>query len=98
MERTTEAKQVRYKLSDRELLEALAEECTEAAQAALKLIRAKGYSNNVTPVSPTVANASLKEELIDVCMVALSLGILPTEQQIKECPKWQRWLNRLNKI
>ena len=63
VERTTEAKQVRNKLSDRELLEALAEECSEAAQAALKLIRAKGYSNNVTPTSPTVAKRFFKRRI-----------------------------------
>ena len=37
------------KLDERTLLEQLAEEASELSQAALKLIRAKKLSNNVTP-------------------------------------------------
>ena len=38
-------------LSERELLEQLTEEAAEMQQAAMKLIRAEGLSNNTTPVT-----------------------------------------------
>lgn len=47
-------------LTERDLLEQLAEECGELAQASLKLIRAKGYSSNVTPKSEHEATEQLK--------------------------------------
>lgn len=85
-------------LSERELLEGLAEECSEAAQAALKLIRARGYSSNFTTTSEKDAVANLSEELTDICMVALALKILPTKKAIKKNPKWKRWIQRIESV
>lgn len=82
-------------LNDHELLEQLAEEAAELSQAALKLIRASGYSNNPTPVTEQEAEANLEEELHDVLAVASLLGII--EYDDDENPKWKRWAERLGK-
>ena len=42
---------IKHKLDMRTLLEQLAEEASELSQASLKLIRAKGLSNNSTPIA-----------------------------------------------
>lgn len=63
-------------LNDHELLEQLAEEAAELSQAALKLIRASGYSNNPTPVTEQEAEANLEEELHDVLAVASLLAFI----------------------
>lgn len=53
-------------LTERELLEQLAEEASELAQAALKLIRAAKLSNNPTPSTKENAVNNLVEEFYDV--------------------------------
>lgn len=80
-------------LNDHELLEQLAEEAAELSQAALKLIRASGYSNNPTPVTEQEAEANLEEELHDVLAVASLLAFIDYNDD--ENPKWQRWAERL---
>ena len=80
-------------LSERELLEQLAEEASELAQAALKVIRATGMSNNPTQVSKTDACINIEEELHDVLAVASLLGLIDYNDD--ENPKWQRWAERL---
>ena len=60
-------------LPDRELLEQLAEESAELSQAALKCIRAQGFSQNPTPVSCEDAMKNLQEEINDV----LDCGLRP---------------------
>ena len=82
-------------LDKRTLYEALAEELSEATQASMKIIRASNLNHNHTPVTFTEAETSLREELIDVAMVAKALGILPTLKEINECPKWERWASRV---
>lgn len=82
-------------LNDHELLEQLAEEAAELSQAALKLIRASGYSNNPTPVTEQEAEANLEEEMHDVLAVASLLGIIDYDDD--ENPKWKRWAERLGK-
>lgn len=54
-------------MTERELLEQLAEEASELAQAALKLIRAAELSNNPTPNTKENAANNLVEEYYDVC-------------------------------
>ena len=78
-------------LNDHELLEQLAEEAAELSQAALKLIRASGYSNNPTP--GTEQEANLEEELHDVLAVASLLAFIDYNDD--ENPKWKRWAERL---
>ena len=82
-------------LDERTLLEQLAEEASELAQAALKLIRAAEYSNNPTPITLQEAEVNLDEELHDVLAVASLLGII--EYDDDENPKWKRWAERLGK-
>jgi NTP pyrophosphatase (non-canonical NTP hydrolase) len=57
---------VRSYIGDREILEQLAEEAAELAQAALKCIRAMDGAKNPTPVSLEEARRNLEEEYMDV--------------------------------
>lgn len=78
-------------LTERELLEQLAEEAAELSQAALKLIRAEGLSNNTTPVTAGQARTNLQEEFSDILMVAELLELIDCQND----KKWQRWAERL---
>lgn len=78
-------------LSERELLEQLAEETAELSQAALKLIRAEGLSNNTTPVTAGQARTNLQEEFSDILMVAELLELIDCQND----RKLQRWAERL---
>ena len=84
-------------LDRRTMLEQLAEECTELAQASLKLIRAEGLSNNHTPITLEQADLNLKEEIQDVISVIKLL--FPEDElnldNIDEYPKYARWVERL---
>ena len=96
------------KLDERTLLEQLAEEASELSQAALKLIRAKKLSNNVTPKTEQEAVLALAEEMVD-CSIVIDLlrgqnweivgtireNILARSDDIKTSPKWKRWAERL---
>jgi NTP pyrophosphatase (non-canonical NTP hydrolase) len=89
-------------LPDRDLLEQLAEEAAELGQAALKLIRARGYTDNPTPVSREDAMDSLEEEFMDVLAVYAAFvggygGIELLMDVSKRRSKWQRWANRVRK-
>lgn len=79
-------------LSERELLEGLAEESSELAQAALKLIRANG-TNNFTPVTVDEARKNLVEEIGDVAMIIDALGYDIPESS--DNAKWNRWYSRI---
>ena len=101
-------KYIRKNLSEREMLEQLAEEASELSQAALKLIRAKGLNNNNTPVREQEAMLSLALEYMDLLMVYSMLlekdrkilritkdnSILP-EKDMENYFKWNRWAERL---
>lgn len=84
-------------LPEEEILTQLAEECSEAAQAALKLRRAK-TGVNPTPKSVRECRKALVEEIADVqvCVQALPLT---GEERIEICRvesrKRRRWLDRL---
>lgn len=86
-------------LDDRTKLEQLAEEAAELSQAALKLIRAKGLSNNVTPTSEKEALANVNEEIIDVLMCIKAydceLNGADVVEAMENSPKWLRWAERL---
>ena len=96
------------KLDERTLLEQLAEEASEVAQAALKLIRAKELSSNNTPVREQEGMLSLALEYMDLLMVYDMLlekdrkilkitkanGIAP-KKDMKYYFKWSRWAERL---
>lgn len=80
-------------LDRRTLLEQLAEEAAELSQAALKMIRAEGLSNNPTPTNASIAREQLNEEANDVVMLLEPLGIRDSEIHVKL--KWSRWANRI---
>ena len=81
-------------LTERDLLEQLAEEAAELSQAALKLIRASGMNKNVTPVTREQAAEAVFEELSDVLIVAEALGIFLGDHKM-DGYKWQRWAERV---
>lgn len=81
-------------LPDRDLLEQLAEESAELSQAALKLIRAQGMSQNPTPISEDEAMHSLIEEANDVLMVLEILG-LANQGAVHDRRKLVRWAERI---
>ena len=78
----------------RDLLEQLAEESAELSQAALKLIRAQGMSQNPTPISEDEALDSLKEEANDVLIVLKVLGFVD-QSAVRDWHKLVRWAKRL---
>ena len=86
-------------LDERTKLEQLAEEAAELSQAALKLIRAQGLSNNVTPITEQEALENLREEIIDVlaCIKVhdCELNGVSMIEAMENSPKWLRWANRL---
>lgn len=89
---------IKNKLTNRELLEQLAEECCELAHASLKLIRAGGDSNNVTPVVEKTAAMNVREELDDVLMVLCLMTDIcdkDLKKYMNERSKWERWAKRL---
>ena len=86
---------VRETLDYRTKLEALAEEASELAQAALKLIRALELSENTTPVFGNDAELDLIEEIMDVASVIHLLGCGDALNGIECYYKWRRWAHRL---
>lgn len=84
---------VRNSLPRRVLLEGLAEECCELAQAALKSIRADD-GTNPTPVSKEACLDKLNEEAGDVLMLLELLDMLPCGSTMDN-PKRERWANRI---
>ncbi len=85
---------VQETLTERDLLEQLAEEAAELSKAALKLIRASGMNNNVTPVSREQAAENLLDEFRDVMIAAEALGIWAGDHRM-DSHKWQRWAERV---
>ncbi len=91
------------KLDERTLLEQLAEEASELSQAALKLIRAKGLNNNVTPKTEHEAIQNIVEEMIDRSIVITLLcykdkkllAAIFDSEDVENSPKWKRWAERL---
>lgn len=91
-------------MTERELLEQLAEEASELAQAALKLIRAAGMNNNPTPKTKENAVNNLVEEFYDVYNLWYLLWQLDDDISDRadkyladglEFNKLQRWAKRL---
>ena len=91
------------KLDERTLLEQLAEEASELAQAALKLIRAKGLSNNVTPKTEHEVIQNIVEEMRDrtifITLLCYKdkklLAAVFNSEDVENSPKWKRWAERL---
>ena len=91
------------KLDNRTMLEQLAEEASELSQAALKLIRAKGLNNNVTPKTEYEAIQNIVEEMRDRSIVITLLcykdkkllAAIFNSEDVENSPKWKRWAERL---
>lgn len=92
--------EIRKTVSKDDLLCQLAEECSELAQAALKLRRAI-TKTNPTPVTYNQALEDLMEEAADVL---LCLRVLPELEEygyiidIGITEKAERWLSRLQEV
>ena len=85
----------KIKLPVNELLCGLAEECSELAQASLKLRRAYDQTNP-TPVDTDTAFEKLCEEIADVLLYIEQVTVpMPYILEIKQ-RKLKRWQSRLN--
>ena len=87
-------------MSEEDLLCQLAEEASELAQAALKVCRAIN-GRNPTPVTRSDAMENLREEIADVWLALLTLGL--AEEPKEKNPylatmarKTERWAKRLD--
>lgn len=85
---------VEANVSKRSLLEQLAEECSELAQASIKMIRASECDDNPTIFTSEQMLSMMKEEITDVLLVADLLGIT-AEREVYE-KKLVRWAGRLD--
>ncbi len=87
---------IRDQLSDEELLAQLSEECNELAKAALKMRRVLD-GRNPTPVTMPEAWANLQEEISDVllCLIVLGIDFNDTEYGAPMEAKLNRWAGRL---
>ena len=82
---------VRETIPEAALYEQLAEECSELAQASLKMAR-KLRNENYTPVPIDEISENLIEEFSDVVLCAATLQIQPSDDVIKF--KMDRWYSR----
>lgn len=73
-------------------LELLAEECTELAHAALKKARIL-RKENYTPDDVTEVDKNLVEELSDVFLCAVIVGLEPNDDILEQ--KSKRWVERI---
>lgn len=86
---------IKNKLTRRELLEQLAEECSELTKAAMKTIRAEELSENPTPTSRVEAEKNFTEEQLDIISVLYILTGSKMYEHIMYYPKYVRWAIRL---
>lgn len=82
---------IRGYLTEPAMLEQMAEECTELAQALLKKSR-KLRGENFTPMTITEINKNVQEEFSDVILCALALNMYADEDILED--KCQRWVER----
>lgn len=83
------------KLGTPELLAQLAEEAAELGKAALKLRRALD-GKNPTPVSPADALRNVQEEMADVLLCVLSVGLDEESAERTIRAKIPRWSGRID--
>lgn len=89
--------QIKTTIPERDVLEAIAEEATEVAKAALKMIRAHELSQNKTPIKPYEALDNLQEEIADL-FITLDVWGLDFNDALDAAAqswKWKRWAKRL---
>ncbi|MBR5588588.1 MAG: hypothetical protein IKW41_00340 [Phascolarctobacterium sp.] len=96
MQEMSNKEYIKSRISNRALLEQLAEEAAEVSQAALKLIRTMPNSENPMPVTFNEACGKLTDELYDIVIAADILGLTLSTKQISDNhPKIVRWAERL---
>lgn len=83
---------VKELIGEAALLEQLAEEAAELAQAALKCARVL-RGENPTPITLAQARDSITEEFTDVIHVSMELRLSPDDAQIQS--KSARWIDRI---
>lgn len=90
---------IRGEVPQEELLAQLAEEAVELAHAALKLRRVYG-GTNPTPTKRSEAFANLKEEIADVELLVLVLGLDQHRWEYNRImeAKLARWVQRLRDL
>lgn len=88
---------IRETLTERDLLEQLAEEAAELSKAAIKMIRANGHTKNVTPTSQFDAYNNLEDEINDVLVAieALGFNLHIRADFATKSHKWERWYRRI---
>ena len=86
---------IKEKIPVTEMLAGLAEECSELAQAALKLRRALDQTNP-TPVTQDEAFEKLCEEVADVKLYIYLLSLPNSHITMIMGQKLKRWEDRLN--
>lgn len=89
---TADERYIKDHISKSAMFEQLAEECTELAQAALKMAR-KIRGENPTPKSEQAILLNLIEEVSDVGNCLRLLDLAPREEEILY-KNW-RWVQRL---
>lgn len=91
---------IRERVERRVLLELLAEECAELAQAALKCIRAEyEEQSNPTLITREEAQERLLEEYGDVVLVADVLQLhLDVEGYVRKLSRWRRRLEDVEEV
>lgn len=104
MKMNQNAPRIREALTPRARFEALAEECTELAQACLKMCRVIS-GENPTPKTVDECIDNLKEEALDVisCMIVCSSNesydpewvLNMISNNVKLYAKWDKWAKRL---
>lgn len=89
---------IRKTIKSGDMLNLIAEEAAELAQAALKLRRAT-EATNPTPVSVIEAHDALLEEVADVinALDVWGINLHPSDKSVRHIAneKLQRWANRL---
>lgn len=93
-----DAFKIKDRIGEAAVLEQLAEECTELAQAALKMARIE-RGENPTPVTMKKAKENLEEEIADVyvCLNVLGVEVTPSDESLlfRIMGKMCRWDARL---
>lgn len=85
------AQDIAKSLTMRTKLEAIAEEASEVAQAAIKAIRLYGLNENpVRNAEGMVAESIIREEIMDLLTLYSLIWPVPSEDQLDNYWKWER--------
>lgn len=87
---------IKKKLTEREILEQIAEEAAELAQAALKKIRTMKNTNNPTTITADEADGQLMAEAMDVLMaINIWTPVADLAKEVETHWKYDRWAKRI---